>query len=409
MRDLTSAATVGVVGAGAMGTGIAQVAASRGHRVVLCDARPGAAEGAGKTIDTLLGALVAKGKLTDSSRRETLSRIELGAAPLGNDLSAYRGCDFVIEAVVEDLDIKRRVFGEVEVRVAPDTVIATNTSSLSVSALAEGIQRPERFCGFHFFNPVHRMPLVEVVRGRQTSDQALVTAVTLARKLGKTPVVVNDAPGFIVNRVLMPYLREAMYLFEEGFPLADIDASMRRFGMPMGPFEVLDEVGLDVAGKVAGILSRAFPERMQPAEALEQLVAKGRLGRKSGAGFYLHRGGKRKLDPTLDRLLGARRRRTGHTLDMLSERMTLAMVNESARCLEDGVVADAGSVDLALVFGAGFPPFRGGPLRYADSVGLSRIVSRLAALRAEKGPRYEPALKLASLAAEGGTFTQPVA
>ena len=189
------------------------------------------------------------------------------------ELSGFAQADAAIEAVVEDLDVKRRVFAELEVRMRPDALLATNTSSLSVDALAEGLQHPGRFVGFHFFNPVHKMPLVEVVRGARTTDAALVTAVGLARRLGKTPVVVKDSPGFVVNRILMPYLREAMHLFEEGFAVADVDASMRAFGMPMGPFEVVDEVGLDVAHKVAGVLSAAFPTRMQPAPLLEKLVA----------------------------------------------------------------------------------------------------------------------------------------
>jgi 3-hydroxyacyl-CoA dehydrogenase len=313
--------------------------------------------------------------------------------------------DFVIEAVVEDLDVKRRVFGELEVRMRPDAVLATNTSSLSVDVLAGGLERPERFCGLHFFNPVHRMPLVEVVRGRKTSDAAMATAVTFARRLGKTPAVVNDAPGFVVNRLLMPYLREAMHLLEEGYSVPDIDGAMRRFGMPMGPFEVVDEVGIDVASKVAKILSQAFPDRMTPSPALEKLVAAGRLGRKTGHGFYRHRGRKREPDPDLRAFLGLERERSGPTPDTLGDRMMLAMINEAARCLEEGVAADAGVVDLAMVFGAGFPPFRGGPLRYADAVGLQKVESQLTALRAERGERFAPSRLLSKLAREGGRFT----
>jgi 3-hydroxyacyl-CoA dehydrogenase len=312
-----------------------------------------------------------------------------------------------MEAVVEDLDVKRRVFGELEVRMRPDALLATNTSSLSVATLADGLQHPERFCGFHFFNPVHRMPLVEVVRGPKTSDASLVSAVGLARKLGKTPVVVNDTPGFVVNRILMPYLREAMALLEEGYRLTEIDASMRDFGMPMGPFEVLDEVGLDVANKVAGVLSRAFPDRMDAAPALETLIAAGRLGRKSGRGFYRHRDGKRVPDGRVRELLKLKRERRAPSLEILSERMVLAMINEAARCLEDGVVADAGLVDLAMIFGTGFPPWRGGPLRHADGMGLAKVESRLRALRAERGERFAPVGLLARLAAEGGAFTTP--
>jgi 3-hydroxyacyl-CoA dehydrogenase/enoyl-CoA hydratase/3-hydroxybutyryl-CoA epimerase len=310
--------------------------------------------------------------------------------------------------VIEDLDIKRRVFAELEVRMRSEATLATNTSSLSVDELGQGLKHPERFCGLHFFNPVHRMPLVEVVRGTRTSDQTLLTAVALARRLGKTPVVVSDSPGFAVNRVLMPYLREAMHLLEEGYPIAPIDAAMRRFGMPMGPFEVVDEVGLDVALRVAGILSKAFPDRMEPAPALEKLAAAGRLGKKSGLGFYHHRGGRRRTDRQLREILGLSRERRPQSLDALSERMVLAMIVESSRCLEDRVVADAGMLDLAMVFGAGFPPFRGGPLRHADTIGLPRVLARLTALRAERGERFKPSELLTRLAEAGQTFTQPV-
>jgi 3-hydroxyacyl-CoA dehydrogenase len=314
----------------------------------------------------------------------------------------------VMEAVVEDLEVKRRVFAEIEVRLPDGAVMATNTSSLSVDALAQGLAHPERLCGFHFFNPVHRMPLVEVVRGTRTSDQTMVTAVGLARRLGKTPVVVRDAPGFVVNRILMPYLSEAMTLLGEGYPLTEIDAAMRKFGMPMGPFEVLDEVGLDVANKVGGVLSKAFPDRMAPATPLGTMVAAGRLGRKSGLGFYRHQGKKRTPDPALRPLLGLTRPRRASSPELLSERMVLAMINEAARCLEEGVVADAGAVDLAMVFGAGFPPFRGGILRHADTVGLAKVEARLIALRAEKGEHFAPAALLSRLASEGGTFTSPI-
>jgi 3-hydroxyacyl-CoA dehydrogenase len=274
-----------------------------------------------------------------------------------------------------------------------------------VNLLAEGLLHPERFVGFHFFNPVHKMPLVEVIRGDKTSDAALVTAVGLARRMGKTPVVVKDSPGFVVNRVLMPYLREAMYLLEEGYRVSDIDAAMKQFGMPMGPFEVVDEVGLDVANKVAGVLTKAFPERMQPAAALEKLIAAGRLGRKNGIGFYKHKGKQRVADPAVRGLLGLTSVRRPQTLDSLAERMVLAMINESARVVEEGLVASPDQVDLAMIFGAGFPPYRGGVLRHADTMGLQAIVDRLKSLRAEKGPRFEPCALLAAKAAAGESFT----
>jgi 3-hydroxyacyl-CoA dehydrogenase/enoyl-CoA hydratase/3-hydroxybutyryl-CoA epimerase len=392
--------TMALVGAGVMGGGIAEIASRSGIGVRLRDLNPVAITHALKTARGLIDERGRRRRGTAGEADAQMARILPTL-----DLSGFGTCDFAMEAVVEDLDVKRRVFGELEVRLPPDALLATNTSSLSVATLAEGLQHPDRFCGFHFFNPVHRMPLVEVVRGPRTSDATLVSAVGLARKLGKTPVVVKDAPGFVVNRILMPYLREAMVLLEEGYRLTEIDASMRSFGMPMGPFEVLDEVGLDVANKVAGVLSKAFPDRMEAAPALETLIAAGRLGRKSGRGFYRHRGGKRQPDSKLRELLELKRERSAPALEMLSERMVLAMINEAARCVEDGVVADAGLVDLAMIFGTGFPPWRGGPLRHADSLGLVKVEARLNALRAERGVRFAPAALLAKLASQGASFT----
>jgi 3-hydroxyacyl-CoA dehydrogenase/enoyl-CoA hydratase/3-hydroxybutyryl-CoA epimerase len=393
-----------LVGAGVMGGGIAELASRNGIQVRMRDV----------SADSLVRALTtARGLIEERGRRRRLASRErdgqLARILPTLDLTGVGTADFAIEAVVEDLEIKRRVFGELEVRVRENCVLATNTSSLSVTELSRGLARPERLCGFHFFNPVHRMPLVEVVRGEQTSDATLVTAVALARRLGKTPVVVKDSPGFVVNRILMPYLREALTLLEESYAVADIDASMKRFGMPMGPFEVIDEVGLDVAQKVAGVLSRAFPERMTSSPLLDRLVAAGRLGRKNGLGFYRHRGRRRAPDPAVRPLLGLTRRRKAQSLEALAERMVLVMINEAALCLEEGVVADAGQVDVAMIFGAGFPPFRGGLLRHADTLGLQRAEQRLIALRAEKGDRFKPAALLSRLAAAAGSFTAPSA
>jgi 3-hydroxyacyl-CoA dehydrogenase/enoyl-CoA hydratase/3-hydroxybutyryl-CoA epimerase len=203
-------------------------------------------------------------------------------------------------------------------------------------------------------------------------------------------------------------MREGLHLLEEGYALADIDRAMRDFGMPMGPFEVVDEVGIDVANKVAGVLSAAFPGRMSPSPVLERLIAAGRLGKKSGKGFYLHRGRKRESDPHLRAHLGLSRGQRGSRPAVLVERMVLAMINEAARCLEEGVVADAGLLDLAMIFGAGFPPYRGGLMRHADTLGLTHIVARLQAHAAERGERYAPAALLVRLAESGGTFTQPI-
>ena len=401
-------ATVGrlmLVGAGVMGGGIAEIASRHGVLVRVRDVKP---EPLTRMLQTARSLIAERSRRRRGGEAQREARAQFARIQPTLELTGVGGVDFAMEAVVEDRDVKRRVFAELEVRMRDGAVLATNTSSLSVDSLAQGLAHPERLCGFHFFNPVHRMPLVEIVRGARTSDQTLVTAVALARRLGKTPVVVADSPGFVVNRILMPYLSEAMVLLTEGYPLADIDGSMRRFGMPMGPFEVLDEVGLDVAHKVAGVLGQAFPDRVAPVSLLEKMLATGRLGRKSGLGFYRHRGKRRQPDGALRGLLGLRSPRRAPSAEALSERMVLAMINEAARCLEEKVVADAGSIDLAMVFGAGFPPFRGGVLRHADRFGLAKAEARLTALRAEKGERFKPAAMLSQLAASGGSFTAPI-
>ena len=402
MEEAVHVGRLQVVGGGGMGAGIAELASRHGIEVRLRDTDPAALARALRAVRVRVAERASR---SGAARHETEGQLARLFPSL--DLAGLKRADLAIEAVVEDLDVKRRVFGELEVRMRPDAVLATNTSSLSVDELAAGLEHPQRFVGMHFFNPVHRMPLVEVVRGAKTSAAALATAVTLARRLGRTPVVVNDGPGFVVNRVLMPYLREALHLVEDGYRVADVDAAMRAFGMPRGPFEVLDEVGLDVAASVAAVLGRAFPERVAPAPQLEALVEAGLLGRKSGAGFYRYWRGRRTLDPLAARLLRPARARRPASLETLAERMALAMVNEAAHCLADGVVATAGMLDLALLYGAGFPPYRGGPLRHADALGLARVEARLTALRAEKGERFRPAPLIEELAARGGTFTEP--
>ena len=395
-------AGMALIGAGVMGAGIAELAARNGIRVRMRELKPEALEHALRSVRAVIDE---RGRRRRPSARDVDT--QMGRILPTLDLTGMAHADFAIEVVVEDLDVKRRVFAELEVRVPAGALLASNTSSLSIDALAAGLLHPERFVGFHFFNPVHRMPLVEVVRGARTADTALVTAVGLARRLGKTPVVVKDSPGFVVNRVLMPYLREALHLLEEGYVVTDIDSAMRRFGMPMGPFEVVDEVGLDVAQKVAGVLVAAFPERFVPSPALEKLVAAGRLGRKNGRGFYRHQGRTRKPDRSVRGLLGLPHARRPQTVDTLAERMVLVMINEAARCVEEGIVAGSEQVDLAMVFGAGFPPYRGGVLRHADTVGLQNVVDRLRSLRAEKGPRFEPCALLVANADDGEQFTGP--
>jgi 3-hydroxyacyl-CoA dehydrogenase/enoyl-CoA hydratase/3-hydroxybutyryl-CoA epimerase len=389
-----------LVGAGVMGAGIAELAARQGIAVRMREVKPEALQ---RGLQVIRGVIDERTRKKRGGSREVDAQMARVLPTL--ELTGMAHADFALEAVVEDLDVKRRVFAELEVRVPEGALLASNTSSLSIDALAAGLLHPQRFVGFHFFNPVHRMPLVEVVRGARTSDSALVTAVALARRLGKTPVVVKDSPGFVVNRVLMPYLREALHMLDEGYAVPDLDAAMRAFGMPMGPFEVVDEVGLDVAQKVAGVLAAAFPERMQPSPALEKLIASGRLGRKNGRGFYRHRGRERVPDRAVRAVLGLPAARRTQAGDALAERMVLAMINEGARCVEEGIVAGPEWVDLAMVFGAGFPPWRGGLLRHADTLGLRLVVDRLRSLRAEKGARFEPCALLVAKADAGEKLT----
>jgi 3-hydroxyacyl-CoA dehydrogenase/enoyl-CoA hydratase/3-hydroxybutyryl-CoA epimerase len=403
MEEAVPVERLQVVGAGGMGAGIAELASRHGIEVRLRDTDPVALA---RALRAVRARVAERSGRTGAAAHETEGQLARIFPSL--DLAGLKRADLAIEAVVEDLDVKRRVFGELEVRMRPDAVLATNTSSLSVDELAAGLERPQRFVGMHFFDPVHRMPLVEVVRGAKTSAATLATAVTLARRLGLTPVVVNDGPGFVVNRMLMPCLREALHLVEDGYRVADVDAAMRAFGMPRGPFEMMDELGLGFTAKLAAVLGRAFPGRIAPAPQLEVLVNEGLLGRKSGAGLYRYWRGRRTLDPLAARLLRPARERRPASLEVLAERMTLAMVNEAAHCLAEGVVAEAGTLDLALLYGAGFPPWRGGLLRHADALGLARVEARLTALRAEKGERFRPALLIEELAARGGTFTEPV-
>jgi 3-hydroxyacyl-CoA dehydrogenase/enoyl-CoA hydratase/3-hydroxybutyryl-CoA epimerase len=336
---------------------------------------------------------------------------QLGRVSATTDWTGFRRTDLVIEAIVEDLDVKRRVLAEAA-DAAPEALVATNTSSLSIDAIAQGLPDPTRVVGIHFFNPVHRMPLVEVVRGPATSDEAVATGVAFARRLGKTPVVVNDGPGFLVNRLLAPYMAEAARCLTEGFSVEDIDGAMTDFGMPMGPLAVLDEVGFDTAAKVSQVLEAGLGERMAPAPQMAKLLEAGRKGKKGGGGFYLYdKAGKRGgPDPKVYSVLGVPppKAASGNPDDAapvaLQERLVYPMINEAARALEEGIVSGPEWLDLAMVLGTGFAPFRGGPLRFADKVGLPAIVTRLRDLARKHGARFEPSPPLTARASAGRRF-----
>jgi 3-hydroxyacyl-CoA dehydrogenase/enoyl-CoA hydratase/3-hydroxybutyryl-CoA epimerase len=385
-----------------MGGGIAQLAAYNGIRVRMKDIRhPQVASGL-QHAHTLFAEAVEKRRLTE---REAEQRMELISG--GLEYHGFAGMDLVVEAVVERMDVKRAVLRETESKVRPDCVLATNTSSLSVDEMAEALERPERFCGMHFFNPVHRMPLVEVVRGSRTDDQTIATVHQLAVRLGKVPVVVKDGPGFVVNRILGPYLNEAAWLLADGASVAAIDGAAKAFGMPMGPLRLIDEIGLDIARHAGESLYRAFGERMKPAPALAALASGDRLGRKNGRGFYEYSGDD---EPEVDEKIYAElglavpKDDAGPAEREIRSRLMLSMSNEAARTLGDRIVTRAGDLDLAMVMGTGFPPFRGGPLRFADSLVPKTVVQRLEALQARSGARFEPAPLLQELALKDRTF-----
>ncbi|HEY7215565.1 MAG TPA: 3-hydroxyacyl-CoA dehydrogenase family protein, partial [Thermoanaerobaculia bacterium] len=309
--------------------------------------------------------------------------------------------------IVENLGVKQEVFAETARHARPDAVLASNTSSLSVGAI--GAKTPERgrVVGMHFFNPVDKMPLVEVIAGAGSDAAAVNTVFAFTRRLGKTPILVKDAPGFLVNRLLMFYSTEALWLLDEGYRIEDLDRAMSDWGMPMGPLALQDEVGIDVATKVAHILRDAFSERLPLPDWLDKVPESGRLGTKNGKGFYRYDGRERKdPDPAVYGLLGLHPEVDNPDSGALADRMVLPMVNEAARCLEESVVRSAADLDLALIFGTGFPPFRGGLCRWADHEGLARIVATLERLEGSVGERFQPSAALRATAAAGGFYAR---
>lgn len=393
---------VGVLGAGVMGGGIAQLVVDKTDADVrMRDIAMKAIGGGLKAAAKIWKKKVERRRMTRGDMQRKLARIT-GTT----DWSGFPRTDMVIEAVVESLPIKRQVLSEFEGLAKPGAIFATNTSTIPITQIAAEAKRPEDVVGMHFFNPVDRMPLVEVIRGEKTSDVAMVTAAALARKMGKTVVYCNDGPGFVVNRILGPYMNESGFLLQEGNSIESLDKAMIDFGMPMGPMALLDEVGIDVAAKVAGILTEAFGARMEKSTVVEKLYADGRHGKKNGKGLYLYKDGKRLgPDASVYKVLGIA---SPHPADpkAVVERMVLAMINEAALILDEKLVGSAGELDLAMIMGTGFPPFRGGLLRYADSLGVPYILARLDELSTRLGPRFRPNEPLKRLASRDGKFYQ---
>jgi 3-hydroxyacyl-CoA dehydrogenase/enoyl-CoA hydratase/3-hydroxybutyryl-CoA epimerase len=390
---------VGVVGLGTMGAGIAQLAALKGCEVVVREVNEGALGMGLIRVLALFRQAVERGLVSAEEYEKKLAAIHGTTAWKG-----FEGVELVVEAIVEDLEAKRRLFRELERHTAPSTILATNTSSLKVEQLQEGLEHPGRVAGLHFFNPVHKMPLVEVVRAPQTRDGVVNRLVTWAGHLDKTPVVVKDSPGFLVNRILMPYLNEAILLLGEGMRTELVDEAMRRFGMPLGPLELLDQVGLDVAAHIARAMQSVFGQRFAITPAFEQMQGRGWLGQKSKQGFYRYRGSRKKVhQAALDLIRRESQAAAPYSKEALPPeeqkrearaRMVGLMVNEAAACLQEGIVEDAATLDLAMVLGASWAPHRGGPMRYAQDQGIGTIVKSLEELARRLGPRFEPCAEL---------------
>ena len=403
-HDIDEAA---VLGAGIMGGGIAYQAASKGLPIIMKDIKSEQLDLGMGEASKLLAKQVDRKKMTNAQMGETLSRIR----PTLN-YGDFGETDIVIEAVVENPKVKKSVLKEVEGLVKDNCILASNTSTISITFLAEALDRPENFVGMHFFNPVHRMPLVEVIRGEKSSEEAIATTVALAQKMGKTPVVVNDCPGFLVNRVLFPYFGAFDLLIKQGADFTHVDKVMEKFGWPMGPAYLIDVVGLDTGVHGAEVMAEGFPDRMKPdyKGAIKHLFENERLGQKNGVGFYKYEKDKRgKPKKTADDATYAL---INDIVDSdkqefddqtIIDRMMLAFCNETVRCLEDNIVATPAEADMAMIMGVGFPPFRGGPCRYIDQMGLDNYLA-LCEKYAHLGKAYEAPQKIRDMAANGETF-----
>ena len=378
---------LGILGAGFMGAGIASVAVQEGTLVRLKDTdakRVGA--GLRAVRDVLKERLVRK-QITRLQYEDLL--VMVGGT---TDYSGFASADIVIEAVFEDLGVKQKVLRESEAMLDPEAVYASNTSTIPIGRIAEAAQHAERVLGMHFFSPVHKMPLLEVVVTPKTSAAATVTAVAYGKELGKTVIVVNDGPGFYTTRILSAYMNEAGRLLDEGASVEAVDKALVDFGFPVGPITLLDEVGIDIGGHVGRTMAEAFGARMAPSDAMRKVVEAGRVGRKGKSGFYKYdeKGEKGEVDDSVYAIIG-KTHRADIPANEITERCVFAMVNEAVLCLEEGILRSARDGDIGAVFGLGFPPFRGGPFRYIDTIGADTIVTRLEELHARFSNRFSPA------------------
>ncbi len=392
---------IGVLGGGLMGGGIAFVSAVNEGVPVRIKERDDA--GAGRALKHVQGLLDEKVKRRSLSSREASSKMAMVTA--GTSWAGFSNVDVVIEAVFEDMDLKHRMIREVEAVTRKDCIFASNTSSLPITQLAEASAHPETIIGMHYFSPVQKMPLLEIITHKGTADWVTATCVEIGKKQGKTVIVVNDGVGFYTSRILAPYMNEAAYLLAEGADIAELDKALVEFGFPVGPITLLDEVGIDVAAKVAKIMHGAFGLRMAPPDVLKKVIDDNRQGRKNRRGFYSYEGKKKKeVDASVYELLPGGKNRKQLDRQEMAERCALQFVNEAYLCLGENILRSPRDGDIGAIFGLGFPPFLGGPFRYADSVGANTLLERMEHWRAKFGERFTPAPALVEAAKSGRKF-----
>jgi 3-hydroxyacyl-CoA dehydrogenase / enoyl-CoA hydratase / 3-hydroxybutyryl-CoA epimerase len=386
-----------VIGAGIMGSGIAQWLSSRGVSVILRDVDSAAIDRGLGSIDKTYADAVKRGLMSEEKAKEGRARIVASMVP-----GTVRDVQIVIEAASEKLEIKKKIFADLAAATSGTAILATNTSALPIDELATSTGSPERVVGLHFFNPVSRMKLIEVVVGRQASDEIRERALAFARQIGKLPVLVQDSPGFLVNRVLFPYLLDAAEMFQSGIGADEIDRALLEWGMPMGPLRLIDEIGTDITVDIADTLEKAYGARAGAPGILRKMYERKMLGRKSGDGFYKYEG----KQQTPNEALQEWRVKSGEsfTAEEITNRLTFLMVNEAARCLEEKVVASPEDADYGMILGTGFPVFRGGPLRYAESYGLEKLVADMDGMSERAGDKFAPCDLLRKHAQDGTTF-----
>ncbi|OGX44561.1 MAG: hypothetical protein A3G37_00015 [Omnitrophica WOR_2 bacterium RIFCSPLOWO2_12_FULL_46_30] len=381
-----------VLGAGVMGGGIAQLFSAYGLPVRMKDLNYPALGRGLRQAREVYDYGVKKKKL-----KANQAALRMGLISTTTDYRGFSNSDLIVEAVVEDMKVKKAVFNELDTIAKPQAILASNTSCLSIAEMSASVKNKERVIGMHFFNPVHRMPLLELIRTPYTSDETVAALAEFSKRIGKTPIVVQDSCGFLVNRILIPYLNEAGFILEEGVSFTRIDQLMLGFGMPMGPFALMDEIGLDVGYKVALLLEEHFGQRMKVPEVFKKVYAQKWFGKKTGKGFYSHKAKSRQPNNELYNLISKRADLTISD-DEILKRMVYRMINEAAMCLQEKVCNEPSDVDIGMIMGTGFPPFRGGLIRYGDTLGWDRVVAELEKFSAKFSPqRFKPSAYLVSL------------